>query len=139
MTESDAVVVRLEGDHAWVDLQAGCASCSSTGCGLGSGRGRAQQKVRNDVDARVGDQVTLVIPDGAVLRAALFCYLLPVVLVLAGAACGMALAGNPGALGGAIVGLAAAWFNLRIAGRREPELRMTLKNAVVQLHRNPQT
>ena len=139
MTESDAVVVRLEGDYAWVDVQASCSSCSATGCGLGSGKGRALQKVRNETGARVGDQVTLVIPEGAVTRAAFFCYLLPVAMVLAGAASGMALADRSGAIGGVIFGLAAGWLSLRIAGRREPELHMTLKSAVVQLHRNPQT
>lgn len=139
MTESDAVVVRLEGDYAWVDVQAGCSSCSATGCGLGSGKGRALQKVRNAVGARAGDQVTLVIPEGAVLRAAFFCYLLPVALVLAGAVSGTAMAGNFGAIGGAVFGLAAGWFSLRVAGRREPALHMTLKSSVVQLHRNPQT
>lgn len=139
MTESDAVVVRLEGDYAWVDVQASCSSCSATGCGLGSGKGRALQRVRNETGVRVGDQVTLAISDGAVLRAALYCYLLPVALVLAGATSGMALANNFGAIGGAILGLAGGWLSLRVAGRREPELRMTLKSAVVQLHRNPQT
>lgn len=139
MTESDAVVVRVEGEHAWVDIQTNCSSCSSTGCGLGSGRSRAPQRVRNDVGARVGDQVMLAVPEGAVLRAVLFCYLLPVVLALAGGASGMAIGGEGGAIAGAMLGLAGGWTSLRVFGRREPELRMTLKNAVVQLHRNPQT
>jgi sigma-E factor negative regulatory protein RseC len=139
MTDSDAIVVRLDGDHAWVDVQAGCDNCSATGCGLGSGKGRAQQKVLNLVGARAGDHVSLSVPEGAVLRAAFFCYVLPVMLVLVGAAFGMAVADNPGSIGGALFGLFAGWSGMRIAGRREPELRMTLKSAVVQLHRNPQT
>jgi sigma-E factor negative regulatory protein RseC len=139
MTENDAVVVRVEGEHAWVDFQANCSSCSSTGCGLGSGKSRATQRIRNDIGARVGDQVLLSVPEGAVLRAVLFCYLLPVVLALAGGASGLAVAGEGWAIVGALLGLAGGWASLRVFGRREPELRMTLKSAVIQLHRNPQT
>lgn len=139
MTESDAVVVRVDGEFAWVAVQTNCSSCSSAGCGLGSGRSRANQLVRNDIGARVGDQVTLTVPEGAVLRAVLFCYLVPVALALAGGASGMAIAGEGGSIIGAMLGLAAGWASLRIFGRREPELRMTLKSAVIQLHRNPQT
>lgn len=139
MTESDAVVVRIEGDYAWVDIRSNCSSCSSAGCGLGSSRRMASQRVRNDIGARVGDPVTLAVPEGAVLRAALFCYLLPVALALAGGASGMAMAGEAGSVVGALLGLAGGWSALRVFDRREPELRMTIKNAVVQLQRNPQT
>lgn len=138
MTESEAVVTRLDGDHAWVDLQAaGCSSCGeSGGCGLGGGKGKSLQRLYNGVGARVGDRVVLSVPNGAVLRAAFYCYLLPLALVLGLAAGGTAVADETGAFWGTLGGLALGWFVMRVAGRREPVPSMRLKHAVVHLHRN---
>lgn len=137
MTESDAVVTRLDGDYVWVDLQSGCTTCgASGGCGLSDGKGKRQQRLLNGIGARVGDQVVLSVPDGAVLRAALYCYLLPLAAALALAAAGMAVANEIGAVFGALGGLALGWSAMRTAGRREPLPSMRLKQAVVQLHRN---
>lgn len=137
MSESEAVVTRLDGDYAWVDLQSGCTTCGeSGGCGLSDGKGKAQQRLHNGIGARVGDQVVLSVPDGAVLRAVLYCYLLPLVMVLALAAGGVAVADDSGAIVGALAGLALGWLVMRSVGRREPLPSMRLKQAVVQLHRN---
>jgi len=140
VTESEAVVTRLDGDHVWLDIKADCSSCAGSGaCGLGDGKGKRQQRVRNTVSAQVGDTVILGVPDGAVLRAVFHCYLLPLMAVLAAAAGGMALGGEPGSVMGAAVGLAVGWLAMRRAGRREPVLAMRLKDAVVYMQRNRQT
>lgn len=137
MIESEAIVTRLDGDYAWVDLAGSCGSCgASGGCGLSDGKGRAQQRFRNDIGARVGEQVVLSVPEGAVLRAALYCYLLPLVMAFALAAGGMAIANEPGAVLGTVAGLVLGWLAMRSAGRREPVPSMRLKPAVVQLYRN---
>ncbi len=141
MTESEAVVTRLDGDHVWLDVdKTACSSCGESGaCGLNEGKGRRQQRVRNSVGARVGDRVIISVPDGAVLRAVFHCYLLPLMTVLAAAAGGMALGGEPGSIMGAAVGLAVGWLAMRRAGQREPVLTIRIKDAVVYLHRNRQT
>jgi sigma-E factor negative regulatory protein RseC len=136
VTESEAIVTRLEGDYAWVDVAGACDSCgASGGCGLSDGRGKPQQRLRNDIGAQVGEQVVLSVPDGAVLRAALYCYLLPLVMVFGLAASGMAIANEPGAVLGTLLGLALGWLVMRSAGNREPLPSMRLKHAVVHLHR----
>lgn len=137
MTESEAVVTRLEGDHAWVDLQSGCTTCGAAGgCGLSDGKGKPQQRLRNEVGAQVGDRVVVSVPDGAVLRAAFYCYLLPVAMVFALAASGMVVANEMGSIVGALIGLVLGWLFVRLAGQREPLPSMKLKHAVVHLHRN---
>lgn len=140
MTESEALVTRLDGDYIWVDIGVDCSSCSgSGGCGLGDGKGKRPQRIRNAVGARVGDKVVLAVPSGAVFRAAVYCYLLPLALALFLAAAGMVLGGELGSIIGAIVGLMVGWFGLHRLGQREPAPEIRLKRAVVNIHRNPQT
>jgi sigma-E factor negative regulatory protein RseC len=140
VTESEAVVTRLDGDHVWVELSSNCSSCAgSGGCGLSDGKGKRPQRIRNTVGAQVGDKVLLTIPDGAVLRAVFFCYALPLGCALLAAAGGMSLGGEIGSIVGAIAGLAVGWFGLRRFGQREPAPEIQLKPTVVNFHRNPQT
>lgn len=140
MTESEAVVTRLEGDFVWVNLNSDCSSCAgSGGCGLGDGKGKRPQRIRNTIGARVGDHLILSVPDGAVMRAVLYCYLLPLILVLLAAGGGMALGGEFGSIIGAIAGLSLGWLGLRRFGPREPAQEIRLKSTVVHLHRNSQT
>jgi sigma-E factor negative regulatory protein RseC len=143
MTESEAVVVSVEAEHAWLDITAGagCGSCEkAAGCSSGDGAGRRRQRIRNTVGARVGDTVIVGVPDGAVLKATLWAYMIPLALALIGVASGLTLGGEAlGALG-ALGGLAIGWFALRgterrYSGSREPLLTMRVKPAVVQLHR----
>lgn len=137
MNESEAIVRRLDGDHAWLDLRSACDACGEAGgCGLSDGKGKPLQRLRNDVGAQVGDTVILTVPDGAVLRAVVYCYLLPLALVLGLAAAGMALAQEPGAILGAILGLLSGWIVLRRHGTRQTQPMMRLKTDVIQLHRN---
>jgi sigma-E factor negative regulatory protein RseC len=145
MSENEAVVTRVDGDHIWVDVnsRSSCSSCEqAAGCGLGDGKGKPPQRMRNLVGARVGDIVSIDVPDGAVIKAAVLSYLLPLAIALSGAAAGMAIGGDGTAVLGAIVGLLIGWIGLRQAARRfvsfwEPLLTMRIKGVVVhQLHRN---
>lgn len=140
MTEGDAIVTQMDDDHVWVEITSDCSGCAgSGGCGLSDGKGRRPQRVRNTVGAKIGDKVVLVVPDGAVFRAVFFCYLLPLTLALIATVAGMALAEEPGAIMGAIVGLIAGWLGLRRFGQREPAPEIRLKPSVVNFQRNPQT
>lgn len=145
MSDSEALVARVEGDDAWLDVckPADCENCdSSDGCGLG--RGKRLQRVRNTIGARVGDIVIVTVPGGAVLKAAFFSYLLPLAAALLGATVGMKLAGESGALIGVLVGLVLGIAALRVASGRlaaggEPLLAMRIKPVVVQLHRKQES
>ncbi len=119
MLETRAIVIRLEGAEAIVEARhgGGCGHCSSEG---GCGSGKISQlfctepryfRVRNGIDARVGDEVQVSVGEGVLLRSAAILYGLPLLLLLAG---GMAGAQWPGdaagrdaaAAVGALTGLA---------------------------------
>ena len=142
MSDSEAVVARIDGEDAWLEVckPADCENCDSAeGCGLG--QRKRLQRVRNTIGARVGDTVIISVPQGAVLKAALLSYLLPLGLALLGAAMGTRIAQDAGALVGVVVGLILGTALLRLADRRmaagrEPVLAMRVKAAVIQLHRN---
>lgn len=145
--DSTAIVTSIEGTDALVEVQPavpGCGRCNEAGgCGTGllnqalRPRQRLIYRVTNRIGARIGDGVTITVPDGAVLRAALLAYLLPVVLLIAGAAVGTAVsASDVSALSGGAVGLMLGLFVLRLAQRRlavagEPLLAMRLKQVPI--------
>ena len=75
------------------------------------------------------------------LRATLWSYGLPLMLMLLGAASGLTLAGDAGAVSGTVAGLLLSLVALRFVDRsagqaREPLVSMRIKDVVVQLHRN---
>jgi sigma-E factor negative regulatory protein RseC len=99
MLEARATVVKLEGRYALVesDRTSGCQQCQGKGCGSSKlGQLFCTQphlfKVDNSILAEVGDQVVVAIGDGVVLRGVGLAYLLPLLLLLVGAALGSALA-----------------------------------------------
>jgi len=104
--ESAAVVTRLEGPDAVVEVLragAGCGRCHEAGgCGGSSVIGQMFRpscrifRLPNSIGARPGDHVLVRMGEGQVLRVALAVYLLPVVLLVAGAFAAMALSANPG-------------------------------------------
>ncbi len=121
MTGSGAVVERVEGGIAWVrpDPAGGCGRCSEPGgCGstrlsnsLGDlfGTRSGVFPLANDIGALPGERVTITIPEGAPLRAALSSYGLGAACLLAGAGLGFWLwPGDAGAGGGAAAGLCTA-------------------------------
>lgn len=115
MIETPAQVTRVEGRDAWVASRApsSCGACGGKGCGA-SVFGRfwhpdePEYRVGNPIGARAGDTVVVGLPDGALLRAALASYALPLLLLLAGAGLGKLLLGELGAVGGGLLGLASA-------------------------------
>ncbi len=136
MLETRAVVVRVEGEHAFVQASqgGGCGQCSGKGCGtaklsqLFCSQPR-QFQVDNPINARVGDQVVISVADGTVLRGIGLLYLLPLVLLAAGATIGNIAAplveqrdgyAAAGAFIGLVLGFALSkWFAAR-QGRQRP-------------------
>ncbi|OGS81684.1 MAG: hypothetical protein A2061_08315 [Gallionellales bacterium GWA2_59_43] len=115
--ETRATVVRIEGSVAFVEsAQTGsCGQCSGKGCGTAKlskafcSKPR-QFQVDNPIKAVVGDQVVVSVADGAVLRGIGLVYLLPLALLVAGAAIGNSMAVTDGqrdgyAAAGAALGL----------------------------------
>lgn len=138
---STGIVTRVEGDYAWVEIgtSSGCGSCKSQGsCGsglLGIQAPSRQHRLLNTVGARPGDAVTVSMPEGGVLKAAVLAYLLPLGLGIAGAAGGLWAGGGDGhALVGLIAGLGGGWLLLRrFSLQREPWPQIALQSQVIRL------
>lgn len=122
MIESPARIRRTEGDTAWVVSEApsSCGACAGKGCGSSVfarfwHADEAEYPVANPIGAETGEAVVIGLPDGALLHAALASYGLALLLLLACAALGKYLSGEPGAIVGGLSGLilAAAWIRLR--------------------------
>lgn len=119
MMDQDAVVARVEGDHAYIEVGgagAGCGRCHEAGGCQNSILGQLfsnkprQFRIANRIGAVPGDHVVVRVSEGATLRAALLTYLLPVLLLLfgagAGAALGEAASSDAATALGALAGLA---------------------------------
>lgn len=145
MNRSDGVVVRIEGEYAWVRADVAgpaCGACaqrehcptSGSGTVLDGlvSRGERLLRLPNTIHARPGDAVTVCAADGAVLRAAGLLYGLPLLAALLGALFSSALFGSEAAaLLGMLTGLVAGFLFVR-QGRldqacREPILSMMFK------------
>lgn len=126
MNEMHAIVIALRGDQAEIAPLGnfGCTHCNSGG-GCGSGKlaqmfcsnKPRQFRAMNSAGASVGDEVRVVLPEGALLRSSMLIYGLPLLLLLGGAMLGVMLAGTIaardgyavlGALGGLLAGFAAS-------------------------------
>jgi sigma-E factor negative regulatory protein RseC len=96
MLEERARVVAVEADAVWVETvrQSTCGACSArAGCGhatLNRARAGSRARVRalTEQPLRVDDEVIIAIPEHLLLRGALRVYLLPLVLLFAGALLG---------------------------------------------------
>jgi sigma-E factor negative regulatory protein RseC len=120
MIETPARITRLEGDSAWVVSAApsSCGACAGKGCGSSVFArvlhpDEPEYRVDNPIGAQVGEAVVVGLPDGALLGAAVSGYLVPLLLLLAGAALGQQLGGELGAVSGGLVGLLLAAIRLR--------------------------
>ena len=100
MVEEQGVIVSLEGHMANVAplSQTGCQSCSSSGaCGTSLlkplfGNKQRMLAAENTIDAQPGDQVVIGLNRTALVLASLMVYLLPLILLVAGAISGAAIA-----------------------------------------------
>jgi sigma-E factor negative regulatory protein RseC len=129
MLEMRAIVIQVEGDEASVQplSTGGCGHCDSEGgCGSGtltklfcSNKPR-HFKVSNVARAKVGDEVQVSIPDGALLRGAMKMYVLPLILLLIGGIAGVGMAGETAsrdayAAAGAVIGLLLGFILARLS------------------------
>lgn len=148
MNETDGVVVRIEGEYAWVRTEGAghaCGACASRqGCSSAAAGGAfdgsildKQQSARllrlpNTIRAHAGDAVVIRAADGMVLRAAWLAYGVPLALALGGAALAVELTGSDGiAAASALLGLGAGFFALhrrgKASGAAEPILSIEFK------------
>ena len=96
MIEERAVVAEAGIGYAWVEIQrqSACGTCqASSGCGSAAlakvwGVRSVRTRVRSAGSLRPGDEVIIGLTDGVLLRGALLVYLLPLMLLLAGALLG---------------------------------------------------
>lgn len=104
--------------------QGGCGRCHEKG-GCGGQQltqmfcsGPRHYRVANDTDVRVGDRVTIAVPSGSIRKTANLAYILPLTAAIAGALIGMQVRGDPGAMVGAMAGLAIAFLYVRYRATR---------------------
>ena len=125
MIDAKGTITAVNGDTAEVLMdETGCGRCHEEGgCGghnLGKMLCSSPRRfvVQNPRNSAVGDRVTVVVAAGAVRRSALLVYVVPLLALLVGALGGAALAGELGAIVGAVGGLLGAWLILRCAQAR---------------------
>ena len=122
MIDAQGTITSLDGDYAVIQMDetTGCGRCHEEGgCGGNNIAGNMfcnaprTFRVLNSGRSAVGDRVTIVIADGAVRRGAALAYGLPLLGLLSCAIVGSVLAGEIGAIVGAIGGLSCSWLALR--------------------------
>lgn len=112
MLEQHAIVLKTEGNLAWVEARESgtCGSCGSGGCSTRRladlfGRRERAFPVDNVLHAAAGERVVIGIPPGALWKSAFRLYGLPLLLLFAGGLFGQHAGGDPGAVAGAVGGL----------------------------------
>ena len=131
MLETRAIVVQLQGPEAIVEARqsGGCGHCDDA---KGCGAGKLSQlfcmqprrfRVRNGINARIGEEVEVAMADGVLLRSALTMYFLPLLLALVGGMLGTHWAfdytsGDIYAAVGAALGLTAGFLLVRLSRLR---------------------
>jgi sigma-E factor negative regulatory protein RseC len=134
MIEESAIVIASEAGIAEVEVvrRPACSACSSSAaCGVSLldrllGRRPQHLVVGNKIGAVVGETVIVGIPEGALLKAAVAAYLMPLLGLLAGALLGQTLAEHSGlavstdvaGLVGGCIGFGMSLWGLRIYSRR---------------------
>jgi sigma-E factor negative regulatory protein RseC len=119
MIDAEGTITSLEDGFAIVQMdEVGCGRCHEDGgCG-GHNIGKMfcstprTFRVLNPAKATIGQRVRVTVPEGAVRRSAVYAYGFPLISLFAGAIFGSLLAGEIGAIFGALVCLLATWFAL---------------------------
>lgn len=141
MIEMRAIVIHVDGSNASVQPvgTGGCGHCDSEGgCGSSTltkvfcGNKPRQFKVRNEVNARIGDEIQVSIPDGVLLRGAIKMYVLPLILLLAGGIAGVGMAGDGAgrdayAVAGAVIGLLLGF----VLAKMSPKVGLAVASSIV--------
>lgn len=127
MQECHGSVLAVDGEDAWV-LPADPSACQACAEGRGCGGGLLAKalakppepvRVANCLNARVGDGVVLGIAEDELLRASLLMYLLPLLVLTAGAGIGQWLGGGDiWAIGGGVAGFLLGLVMVRLGARR---------------------
>ena len=118
MLEQHARVVKSSAEGVWVEAIApeSCGICAGHGCASRQivelfQRLPRRYRVESWPGLSVGDRVVVGVPEGSVIRSALYCYGLPLVLIMGGAVLAQMWApGDPAAVAGAITGALMAWW-----------------------------
>jgi len=131
MIEEDAVVIAAEAGLVEVEIRrrTSCNACAArSGCGvslLDRVLGRRPQRLllANKLDARVGEEVVIGIPECALLKAAVAAYMIPLLGLLGGGVVGDLLTTDPASgqalpLLTGLVGLALGLLGTRLYSRR---------------------
>ncbi|AQQ68031.1 positive regulator for alginate biosynthesis MucC [Microbulbifer agarilyticus] len=116
MIEERGKVVAVDGDAIWVETvqRSGCHGCAAkSGCGTGllgdfwasASRVRVQLPPAESQAVQLHDTVVIGIGERVLASSALVVYLVPLVLLVAGALAGQALGSEPLAIAGALLGL----------------------------------
>lgn len=117
MLEQHARVVESSAEGVWVEAIApeSCGICAGQGCASRQivelfQRLPRRYRVESCEGLSVGDRVVVSVPEGSVIRSALYCYGLPLGLIMGGAVLAQMWApGDPAAVAGAITGALTAW------------------------------
>ncbi|MFC6632157.1 SoxR reducing system RseC family protein [Microbulbifer taiwanensis] len=129
MLEERGRVVAIEPGAIWVETvqRSGCHGCSAkTGCGTGllgdylsnAARIRVALNSWDSENISLNDTAVIGIGEKALASSALLVYLLPLISLLLTALIGEALAGEAGAIGGALAGLIGGAAVVRWYSRR---------------------
>ena len=124
MTLISARIERIDGNTVWVQIEApaSCGACAGRGCGSSVYARIWHQtppsyRLENRIGAQVGDAVVIGLPAGALWRAALWAYALPLLLAVLGAGL-LTRWGDAAALAGALIGLLLGALAMRFLGGR---------------------
>ncbi len=129
MLETPARVIDTQEGTALVeaDFGGGCGSglCAKGGCGaailaqLFTRTPRGTLRAANPIGARPGERVVVGVEEGSLMAATLTVYLLPLLLLMAGAVGARQMLGGDGAaVAGALAGLLLGWALARRLARR---------------------
>lgn len=132
MLETRAIIIQLDGTEAVVEAQqaGGCGNCDKVN-GCTSGKlsklfctQPRRFRVYNGIDARIGEEVQVIVADGVLLRSALTLYVLPLLSLLVGGLLGSHWADTAAnrdayAAIGALIGLVAGFALARLLALRQ--------------------
>lgn len=122
MLEQHARVIQGSGLNVWVEAiePEGCGVCAGQGCASRRiaelfQRGPRQYQVESQPGLSPGDKVIIGVPDGGVLRGALYLYGMPLILILGGTLFAQIwFPGDIGSVAGAVAGGLLAGMIIRL-------------------------